>query len=108
MTLPFTVAEMFAVEVDEAVLNASQIFSADSTTFCTLSVLPVAVLAAFLATDFLAEGFLAEGFLAGVFLATAFLATAFLGAAFLAVVFFGVGLFAMLDRLVHLIPWWRK
>ena len=67
MTLPFTVAEMFAVEVDEAVLNASQIFSADSTTFCTLSVLPVAVLAAFLATDFLATDFLAGAFLATFF-----------------------------------------
>lgn len=104
MTLPFTVAEMFAVEVDEAVLNASQTCSAASTTFCTLSWLPVAFLAAF-AGAFLAVVFFVAAFFAGTFLAGAFLATAFFGAAFLAVVFLGVGLlFAMLDRLVDMIP----
>lgn len=118
MTLPFTVAEMFAVDVVAVSLNASQTCSAISVMWIGVvaSLLPVAALAtfaeaflagaAFLVAAFFATDFLTEAaFLAGTFLEGAFLATAFLGVAFLAVVFLGVGLlFAMLDRLVHMIP----
>ena len=105
MTLPFTVADTFAVLV-VGFWKTFQRLSVKCASLCVDT--PVAFFGdCFLATVFFATAFLVAflaGFLAAdvaVFLAAAF----FTGAA---VFFDGVFFVAILKRLVEMSPWWRK